>query len=115
MLILALILSGIATWRVAYMLVFEEGPGDIFKLLRTLVGVVDLDDGSREEEYGLTGIKKFLAGIFSCIYCMSVWVGAFFAIFNSPSVFLFLVYTLLFSTMAIFINLVHDKMLPEEN
>lgn len=108
--ILALALIGIATWRVSYMLVFEEGPGDLFKRIRELVGVVDNEDGSREEEYGLTGIKKFLAGIFSCIYCMSIWVGAFFALFATPSPTYYLLYLLYCSSAAIFINLVHERL-----
>ena len=61
---LDVIIIGLASWRLASLLVNEEGPGLIFMRLRTLVGVVE---GPGEQSSG------FLPLVFSCIWCMSVW------------------------------------------
>lgn len=55
------ILLGLASWRIANMLVNEAGPGDIFEKLRSRAGIKP------------GPIEGFLPGLFSCIYCMSVW------------------------------------------
>lgn len=47
------IMLALATWRISYMLVSEDGPSDVFVKLRTLK----------------------LGGLLDCIYCTSVWVG----------------------------------------
>ena len=45
----------IATWRLAYMLVNEAGPGEIIKQLREIFNP---------------------SGVFDCVFCTSVWVAA---------------------------------------
>jgi hypothetical protein len=54
-----LLLLVLATWRLSYMLVHEDGLFDIFDRLRRYANTTHFD------------------GLFACIYCMSVWVSAF--------------------------------------
>jgi hypothetical protein len=65
----------LSAWRLAFMLVNEAGPGNIFAKLRRLVGVRErLSDtpGGKAAPYGLNP----LADAFCCIFCMSVWTAA---------------------------------------
>jgi hypothetical protein len=66
-LITILILGG-ATWRVSHMLVNEDGPGDIFVRFRVFAGV-------RYDEFSRPYGNGFLPSLFTCVYCMSVWVA----------------------------------------
>lgn len=61
----AFVLIGFAGWRVAYLLVFEDGPFGVFAGLRRAVGVPD--------EAEVTGL---LPSLFSCVHCMSFWTVA---------------------------------------
>lgn len=61
--ILDLILLGLATWRVSSLITQEDGPADMFVRFRRLVGV--------ERAGEITG----LATLFSCIWCVSMWVA----------------------------------------
>ncbi len=54
---LDLILLALATWRLSYMVTSEQGWFGIFARLRTIIG-----------------------GATTCMYCFSVWAGAFFYI-----------------------------------
>jgi hypothetical protein len=49
-----LLILALATWRLAFMLVREDGPGDVFLRLRQ---------------------RRLLLGLFGCVYCMSVWTA----------------------------------------
>lgn len=62
--ILDVIIIGLASWRVASLLVNEEGPGLIFMRLRSAVGVTE---GPGEQSSG------FFPLLFTCVWCMSVW------------------------------------------
>ena len=59
---------GLASWRIANMLVNEDGPGLIFEKVRDVAGA------NRPGK-----IEGFLSSVFSCVFCMSVWttLGAF--------------------------------------
>lgn len=59
--ILEAVLLGLAGWRVASMLVGEDGPSGIFEKLRRAVGVKE------------GPVEGFLPSVFSCIMCMTVW------------------------------------------
>lgn len=54
-----LLLIGLATWRLAYMLVYEDAPFRAFDRLRTLAN-----------HWEMTG------ELLSCVRCVSVWVAA---------------------------------------
>lgn len=57
-------LVGLAAWRVSSLLLYEDGPWAAFARLRSAAGV--------ERSGEMTG----LATLFSCVWCMSVWIGA---------------------------------------
>lgn len=49
----------LATWRLAYMLLYDDGLFGVFIAVRKF------------------GVAIGLTELFACIYCMSVWVSAF--------------------------------------
>lgn len=53
-----LIVYALAVWRLSHLLVDEMGPLGMFDLIRRAANKLRLD------------------GAFSCVWCMSVWVGA---------------------------------------
>lgn len=61
----AFLLLGFAGWRVAYLLVYEDGPFDLVARLRRLAGVPLQGEA-----------RGFLPGLFSCVFCMSLWTVA---------------------------------------
>lgn len=62
-----LILS-LATWRITSLLVTEFGPGNIFERLRYRLGV-------RYDVGGLRIGNNIVAEAFTCLWCLSLWVG----------------------------------------
>ena len=69
-----LILS-LAVYRISALFVYDDGPFDLFQRLRLKVGILYYDSGEIiEESY------KGWAKLFSCIWCMSVWLGFFLAL-----------------------------------
>lgn len=56
----AFIIAGLATWRISHALLFEDGMFDICTRIRS--AIVDANN-------------PFLVGLFSCIYCLSFWIG----------------------------------------
>lgn len=65
---MGLFILGGAVFRIASMLVYEEGPWDIFCRLRHRLGV-RYDE--RSQPFGLNVVGKALC----CLWCTSVWVG----------------------------------------
>ena len=63
------ILAGLAGWRVASLLVNEQGPWDAFERLRLRVGIPP------QGEAGVISSNP-LAGVLSCIWCASFWCAA---------------------------------------
>lgn len=57
-----LIVAGLATWRLSSLLLYESGPLDIFMRLRSAV---------ENEGLGPAPLRQ----LFSCMWCMSPWVG----------------------------------------
>jgi len=64
-------------WRICSLLVREEGPFSIFDRLRHLVGV-------KQNELSINYGETFLSKLFSCVWCMSVWVALPVAILFIP-------------------------------
>lgn len=58
------ILVGLGAWRLSAMLVYEDGPWDVFARLRQRAGIVPGE------------INGFWALLLSCIWCTSIWVGS---------------------------------------
>ena len=72
-----LVIYGMATWRVASLLVKESGPFDLLVHLRSLVGIQHDDNG---DPYGYP--DNVLAQVLSCVWCTSIWVALFWMIFS---------------------------------
>lgn len=70
-------LTMLAVWRVSSLLVKEDGPGDIFIKLRSKSGIY-------YDEYSRLQTPNVLAGILSCVWCCSVWVGFIGCLFLKP-------------------------------
>jgi hypothetical protein len=70
---LEFVVFALATWRLSSLLSAEDGPWGMFAELRRFMGV-RYDDHSIP--YGTTMPSKLLA----CVWCLSVWVGAFWAL-----------------------------------
>jgi hypothetical protein len=68
---ITLVILALATWRVAAMFVKEDGPGLIFRKVRALTGI-----GHDESGKVYMVPDTFMAGLLSCVWCASVWVGA---------------------------------------
>lgn len=71
-----LLLLILATWRLTALLILEDGPFRIFTNLRDAVGAGLMDD----DDCPLTQ----LGGLFSCFWCMSVWVATGLVIVAAP-------------------------------
>lgn len=62
-----------ACWRLSSLLVYETGPFGFFSWLRDFVGV-------KYDDFSFPYGEWFLPKLFSCIDCMSVWVGILMAL-----------------------------------
>lgn len=58
------ILIGLATWRIASLLVNEDGPFNVFLQFRHLLGLDKIGE-----------IKGFLPTLFGCVWCISIWTA----------------------------------------
>lgn len=68
------IVLALATWRISSILVYEEGPFDICARFRNAIGV---KYDSHAHTYG----ENMLANLFTCLWCLSIWVGIAIAAF----------------------------------
>ena len=59
----------LATWRLSYILVKEDGPWNFVALTRYKIGV-------RYDQYSTPYGENTLADLLTCVWCTSVWVGA---------------------------------------
>lgn len=59
--IVVVVITGLAGWRIANLLLFEDGPFSVFELIRKRAGVKE------------GRIQGFMPGLFTCMFCMSVW------------------------------------------
>jgi hypothetical protein len=65
----AAILIGLAGWRVASLLVTEDGPFKIFERIRW-----------HFQPVGIISDHDFFDSLFNCIWCMSIWTTALMAV-----------------------------------
>lgn len=70
------ILTALAVWRIANMLVNEDGPWMAFEHLRLKAGLQPPAYEGLERETDPPG--KMPGSLFSCVWCMSVWVATAF-------------------------------------
>lgn len=88
---LTLLVGGLVTWRISYMLVKETGPAAIFTRFRAYLA---------EKQQRMGGFYD----LFSCIACMSVWIGSVTALWVAGGVLEFIAYTLSFSAISVLIE-----------
>ena len=71
---LRLLIAALATWRLSSLFVNqrEQGPGKLLHKIRDWAGVYELGDNDEP----ITSFGK----LFSCVWCMSVWVGTALAV-----------------------------------
>jgi hypothetical protein len=67
---LIFLILALATWRVSSLLTQEPGPFHIFEKMRKQLGIVHDDSGRPIMIPG-----KFLPELFSCVWCLSIYVG----------------------------------------
>jgi hypothetical protein len=60
---LSLLLFALSVWRVSSLLLYEDGPGEVFARVRTRAGA------------DTPGEISGLAQLWSCMWCMSMWVA----------------------------------------
>jgi len=71
---LRLLIAALATWRLSSLLVNsrEQGPGKLLHKIRDWAGAYEL--GTDDEPI------TSLGSLFSCVWCMSIWVGTALAV-----------------------------------
>jgi hypothetical protein len=96
-----IIIFGLATWRISSLIVNEEGPFHIFEKLREKTGIQHDPDGNIE-----IVPSNLFAGILSCVWCCSVWVGFGIWLLYTffPTVALWIASALCLSAIAIIVN-----------
>ena len=74
-------LTALAAWRVASLLVNEDGPGAVFARLRRRAGInyVVRQNGQGQPE-AMQVARGWLAEGLTCVWCVSVWAAAFFVL-----------------------------------
>ena len=86
-------LASLATWRIAHILVYEDGPFDVFDKTRQAMGSVPA-----------------LYKLINCLKCVSVWVGAVFSLAISTNLPEFVLYTFALSGAAILLDEIIGKL-----
>ena len=66
------LILALATWRIASLLTYEDGPFEILERLRLMLGV-------KHTDYGRYSNNELARGIL-CLWCNSVWVGGLFTL-----------------------------------
>ena len=86
------LILALAAWRLAAMLVHEDGPGAVFARLRYRAGVrsVVVKDGQGNPTASRTALRPW-SELFLCTWCMSVWTAALLAVPWAPMYWLRLV------------------------
>jgi len=101
-LLMIFVIGAFATYRISDILVNERGPWDICFKFRKLIGIKH-DGNMVPEVYP----ERFLTLLFSCIGCLSVWIGMiFFLIYNFLPFWIFALvsFPFAFSGLAVLID-----------
>jgi hypothetical protein len=71
-----LVILALASWRLAYMLVEEAGPFEVFSRLRYRAGVrsVVTRDNAGQPVGSRTALNTLAEGL-TCVWCVSVWAA----------------------------------------
>lgn len=102
---LDVLIMGLACWRIASMVVNEDGPWFVFDNMRRLVRAGDYNDYPPPD-------RRWYIGIFECIWCCSMWVGIGFAVvyWFSPSLAVLVSVPFAISAWAVVINTVLERL-----
>lgn len=65
--LIEILICGLAVWRVTSLLVYEDGPFEIFVKLRAAAGVYDLGEDGKP--------SSFFGGLLNCFPCTSIWLA----------------------------------------
>lgn len=71
--LIAILILGLASWRLASLLVVEEGPFDILGKFRSFIGI-------RYDELSKPYGTNVIAEAFTCVWCASMWIAILFSI-----------------------------------
>lgn len=102
-----LVVLALATWRVSSLFVNEDGPFDMFFHLR--MWSIRLWPWLKTE----SGVpNNFFAQLLSCVWCFSIYAGAFWVVFYllSPRIAILTAIALDLSTITIVLNLLVEKL-----
>jgi len=61
-----LVIQSLALSRLLRLFIEDDGPYNILMRLRQLIGI---------NEFGIHDENRVLAGLFSCFWCLGIWVG----------------------------------------
>lgn len=70
--ILASILAGAVTFALVLMLKDMDGPFDIFRGLRVMIGAAHIDKTDNQEY----SVESFIGKLFDCHWCLGTWISA---------------------------------------
>ncbi len=93
------LILGLATWRIANLLVNEDGPWDILLKLRYAAG-------TRYDQQSQPYPTNVFSGLLICVWCLSPWVGGIFTLgylFN-PTVTIWISLPFALSAMAVAVD-----------
>ncbi len=93
---LSLLVAGLATWRLSHALVKESGPLMIFSRMRARLGRTQKRSGG-------------LFDLISCVYCTSVWIALFVALYDARNLVFWLGHAFAIAAIAYFLELAADK------
>src|SRR5512145_991088 len=72
----ALVLTALAAWRLAHLLVYEDGPGAVFARLRYRAGLrYVVRQGADGKPEATRTAANWLAEGLTCVWCVSVWTA----------------------------------------
>lgn len=74
-----LIEAGLAAWRLASLLVSEDGPGAVFARLRRAAGLRSIPVSTATGWKEMQVSDNALAEALTCVWCISVWTAALLA------------------------------------
>lgn len=93
------IILSLAIWRISNLLIEESGPYTVLELFRYQIGI-------RYNEQGFVYATNELAELFSCHFCLSIWLGILAAIsyFFYPALTYWLCLPFALSTLSLAVN-----------
>lgn len=95
------VLCALATWRIVNLIVWERGPFDIFGKFRNLLKIVSIEDvNGKLENFS----NNELGMLFSCIWCLSPYVGLIVFLISSTQIGIALIAALAFSAVTIIVD-----------